>query len=475
MSECHRHACATYPVEQAACLRLLNRCANTMDAAACQCGSLYLRDPFFPALHAFRMPQPRSADTAPPPDNAASQADREACALEHERVQAWLDARASGARAVSASTLSQYRVEAERVCWYARTFAKPLAIWQREDALAYLRFLQDPPGWAISVRGIERDDANWTPLRGPLSARSTRQSSVIAANLCGWLLRQGYLRTNPFLDDDAIVIAVPAVSVAARAPRPLSTHPEAALSATDMALMVDAVRARVALGREARLRQTRDHFLAVLLTQAGLRVSELVSARMGDVALHAVPKADNATDTALPTSVWLLCVGSGRTQRWLPCDALMGTLREYRTAFGLSPLPLPGETTPLLLSVRKRSPQRADGSIIDSPALRRDFGERKGLVSRSQLLLIVKAMLAEAAEYARLIGQPDAAERLASASLRGVRTAHLHERLAAGEPAADIAHALGLAALPTVAVRAREADLAASITDAARKLATPSA
>lgn len=84
-------------------------------------------------------------------------------------------------------------------------------------------------------------------------------------------------------------------------------------------------------------------------------------------------------------------------------------------------------------------------------------------------------MLGEAAEYARAIGRADAAVRLANASLRSVRGAHLRERLATGEPAADVAHALGLAALPSVAVRAREADLAASITDAARKLAVPSA
>ncbi|MCO5400583.1 integrase [Ralstonia soli] len=421
--------------------------------------------------------EPRPANAAlpppPPPDNAASQADLQAFAHERERVQAWLDARASGARAVSASTLSQYRVEAERVCWYARTFGKPIASWQRDDASAYLRFLQEPPVWAVSARGIGRDDANWTPLRGPLSARSTRQSSIIAANLCGWLQRTGYLRANPFLDDDAIVITVPGAQTPAS--QTATSEPDSALGAADMALVVDAVRVRVALGREARLRQARDHFLAVLLAHAGMRVAELVGARMGDVALHAVPASQLASDPSLPASVWLLAIGSGHTQRWLPCEALMTALREYRTAFGLSPLPLPDEATPLLLSVRKRSPRRADGSIIDSPALRRDFGERKGIASRSQLLLIVKAMLDEAAEYARAIGHADAAARLSHASLRGVRGAHMRERLAAGEAAADVAHALGLAALPTVAVRAREADLAASIAQAARQLATPSA
>lgn len=438
-------------------------------------GSLYLRDLcFLCAPHPLRMPEPRPANAAPRPDNAASQAALQVFAQERERVQAWPAARASGARAVGASTLSQYRVEAERMCWYARTFGKPIASWQRDDASAYLRFLQEPPAWAVSARGTERDDANWTPLRGPLSARSARQSSIIAANLCGWLQRTGYLRANPFLDDDALVLTVPAPSTPAGKPVTAS-EPDTALCASDMALMIDAVRARVALGREARLRQARDHFLAVLLAQAGMRVSELMFARMGDVALHAVPAAQATTGAQLPSSVWLLAVGTGRAQRWLPCDALMSALREYRTAFGLSPLPLPNEATPLLLSVRKRSPRRADGTIIDSPALRRDFGERKGIASRSQLLLIVKAMLGEAAEYARAIGHADAAVRLANASLRSVRGAHLRERLATGEAAADVAHALGLAALPSASVRARDADLAASIVDAARKLALPSA
>ncbi len=422
-----------------------------------------------------RMPEPRPASPAPLPDHTASPADPQAFARERERVHAWLQARASGARAVSASTLSQYRVEAERVCWYARTLGQPIASWQRDDARAYLRFLQEPPAWAVSARGIERDDPGWTPLRGPLSARSARQSSIIAANLCGWLQRTGYLQTNPFLDDDAMVITVPDAGPRVRATPATAPGAHTAPTAADMALMADAVRARVALGREARLRQARDHFLAVLLSQAGMRVSELVNARMGDVALHAVPAEHATPDAPLPASVWLLAVGAGRARRWLPCDALMPALREYRTAFGLSPLPLPDEATPLLLSIRKRSPRRADGSIIDSPALRRDFGERKGIGSRSQLLLIVKAMLNEAADYARAIGHTDAALRLANTSLRELRGAHLRERLAAGDAAADVAHALGLAALPAVAVRAREADLAASIADAARKLAGPSA
>ncbi len=231
------------------------------------------------------MSEPRPADAAPPPEKAASQADLQAFAQDRERVQAWLDARATGARAVGASTLSQYRVEAERVCWYARTFGKPIARWLRDDAVAYLRFLQEPPAWAISARGIERDDANWTPLRGALSVRSTRQSSVIAANLCGWLQRTGYLRTNPFLDDDAIVITVPEPSTTSSGPSvpQAAVESEASLSAADMTLLVDAVRARVALGREARLRQARDRFLAELLAHAGLRVSELVSLKHSQV------------------------------------------------------------------------------------------------------------------------------------------------------------------------------------------------
>lgn len=312
-------------------------------------------------------PDPQPAAGAPPAIHAATEADLLAHARDRERVQAWLDARACGARAVGPSTLSQYRVEAERVCWYARTVGKPIARWQCEDARAYLHFLQAPPAWAISTRGLTRDEAGWTPLRGPLSVRSLRQCSVIAANLCGWLQRNGHLRTNPFLDDDGIVIALPGAVPAALPPAPSPPDPAATLCAHDMALLVDAVRTRVALGREARLRQARDSFLAELLAHAGLRVAELVSARMGDVALHVVPETRRTADPALPPSVWLLGVGTGRAQRWLPCDALMATLRAYRTAFGLSPLPLPSEATPLLLSVRKRSPRRADGTIIDSP------------------------------------------------------------------------------------------------------------
>ncbi|MGC0096521.1 integrase, partial [Ralstonia pseudosolanacearum] len=186
-------------------------------------------------------PGPHPAAGASSAVHAATEADLLAHARDRERVQAWLDARAGGARAVGPSTLSQYRMEAERVCWYARAVGKPIARWQREDAHAYLRFLQDPPAWAISARGHARDEAGWTPLRGPLSARSLRQCSVIAANLCGWLQRSGHLRANPFLDDDGIVIALPDAAPATLPPAPPPPDPATALCAPDMALLVDAV------------------------------------------------------------------------------------------------------------------------------------------------------------------------------------------------------------------------------------------
>ncbi|MBP0533271.1 hypothetical protein J8J19_24200, partial [Mycobacterium tuberculosis] len=67
-----------------------------------------------------------------------------------------------------------------------------------------------------------------------MARSSARQSSIIAANLCGWLQRTGYLRANPFLDDDALVLTVPAPSTPAGKPVTAS-EPDTALCASDMA------------------------------------------------------------------------------------------------------------------------------------------------------------------------------------------------------------------------------------------------
>ncbi|WP_279609779.1 hypothetical protein [Burkholderia gladioli] len=77
------------------------------------------------------------------------------------------------------------------------------------DAAEYLeRFLADPQPaerW-IGQGRVERFDPAWRPFAGPLSARSRDTALRLLTAMGAWLVRQQYLRVNPF---DGLAAAAP--------------------------------------------------------------------------------------------------------------------------------------------------------------------------------------------------------------------------------------------------------------------------
>ncbi|WP_333997578.1 hypothetical protein [Burkholderia gladioli] len=123
-----------------------------------------------------------------------------------QAVRAWIEIR--GAR--SEATRRAYRREAERLLlWAIVAKGKPLSSFNTMDAAEYLeRFLDDPqPAERWIGRGrVERLDPGWRPLAGPLSARSRDTARRILTAMGAWLMRQQYLRVNPF---DGLAAAAP--------------------------------------------------------------------------------------------------------------------------------------------------------------------------------------------------------------------------------------------------------------------------
>lgn len=233
----------------------------------------------------------------------------------------------------SPQTLRAYKKESERLLlWAIHERGKALSSLTREDLIGYEDFLKDPRPrgrWCGPRR--PRHSRDWRPFQGPLKASSRRQALVILNALFSYLTEAGYLAGNPLalvrrrkrrgkagrwkgpdrhLDRDAWSFAL----------RELERLPEE--TARDQA-------------EKERLR-----FLLATLYLLGPRVSEVADHTMGSFVQRR-------------GKWWWDALGKGQKEGRVPVnDDMLVALRRYRTFLGLPPLPPPGDTTPLILSLK---------------------------------------------------------------------------------------------------------------------------
>ncbi|MBN3776268.1 site-specific integrase [Burkholderia sp. Ac-20345] len=369
---------------------------------------------------------------------------------EQEVVIQWLKTKEAGDGRLAETTLAQYVVEARRLFWYARWIDTPISEWTLEEAGDYLAFLKAPDDAAICAERVPRGDARWTPFRKALSTASARQSQVIAGSLFKWLVAVQYLRADPFagyglagkkrqrgkkqkrfVGPDGLELAREAI-----VGRKFGTNPDGS--------------DREPTDRE-RAKQARDLFVLDLFTKTGLRTSEAISATMGSIQYVRFTAAQRAKNPDYPEGVWVIEVESGKggLARTVSCAAVMGSLQDYRLAYGLSSLPITGETTPLILGARRRTP-KLNRQVSDRGlrALRRDLGTIDGVTDRSSLYRLVKAIFKEALAWwdAR---DPVEADRLEQASTHWLRHSFAKSLVASGADLITIARNLGHADVNT--------------------------
>ncbi|MEW6342950.1 MAG: site-specific integrase [Pseudomonadota bacterium] len=353
----------------------------------------------------------------------------------------WLKTKAAGEGGLSETTLSQYVVEARRLFWYARWIGLPISEWSHDEAGDYLTFLRDPDPAALSQqdeRGkpvrVPRDDPSWTPFRKPLSAASARQSQVIAGSLFKWLVAMQYLKANPF------------AGFGLAGKRKRAKKKQSRFVGEDgLELARMAVAGRDCKSDRQRAKRARDLFVLDLFTKTGLRTTEAVDAKMGAIRYARLSPAERARDPSLPEGVWVIDVevGKGGEPRTVSCDAIMGSLQEYRLAYGLPPLPARGETTPLILGARRRTP--ALGVSVPASrmrAVRQDLGAYEGITDRSSVYRLVKKILRDALAYWS-VSDPLEADRLQTASTHWLRHSFAKSLSNAGASLQTIARNLG--------------------------------
>ncbi|WP_341666628.1 tyrosine-type recombinase/integrase [Alcaligenes sp. SDU_A2] len=236
----------------------------------------------------------------------------------------------------SPRTYANYRKEAERLLlWAVVERRKPLSSLSHEDILAYRYFLADPqpaerwvaPGGARPAR----HQASWRPFAGPLSPASRNQAMLILNGLFSWLVQAGYLAGNPL-----------ALSRQRSTERPTRQQTRY-LDARQWRWVQDWICALPQNDAAEARHKARIRWLFSILYGGALRISELVQARMADVAMR--------LDSQGHEQWWLNIHGKGDKARRIPMtQELMRELLHYRQAFGLQGLPHAMETQPLLMS-----------------------------------------------------------------------------------------------------------------------------
>lgn len=205
-------------------------------------------------------------------------------ATDKEAIEAWLAMHEAG------TTLRAYRKEAERLLLWANLERKrALSSLSTSDALAYRAFLRSPePADRWLGTRQPRLSYGWKPFSGRLRPSSVAYALSVLSAMFRWLVEQQYVVANPF----AGVYAGAARSVGSRRVRSLGdaewrfARQVANDLSTQHGWSVQAAQ---------RLRFVLDFELAT-----GLRATELVEARIGDIIFG------DAAD------VWLRVLGKGR-------------------------------------------------------------------------------------------------------------------------------------------------------------------
>jgi site-specific recombinase XerD len=263
-------------------------------------------------------------------------APRQACSLDanndYEAVQAWL------ALHETITTQSAYRKEAERlILWAIVERGRALSSLTTEDATAYRSFLRHPQPrerWVGPPR--PRSAPEWRPFAGNLSARSTAYALSVLGALFRWLIEQRYVLINPFAG----------IKVRGRTrATPLDTsrgftEGEWGLVRT----ITNGLEWSYGWGKPP---AQRLRFLLDFAYATGLRASEFVGARLGDVRtgengahwLNLVGKGGKAGKVALPplarTALEQYLVQRRlpvTPQRWDPKTPLLASVDEERVA-----------------------------------------------------------------------------------------------------------------------------------------------
>ncbi|MBL4890736.1 MAG: site-specific integrase [Rhizobiaceae bacterium] len=302
----------------------------------------------------------------------------------------------------SPDTFSTYRREIEHFLHWCLVIAKKsLKQVVREDIEAYVEFSMHPPLSWIGQKNVPRflprqgervPNHEWRPyVQGSgefvMSQAALQSLFSVLSSFFNFLIQERYLAANP-------VAQIRQKSKFLR--KQQSQGKIRRLSPLQWDFVIETAES---MAVEQPQIHERTLFVMNALFAMYLRISELVDTSRWQPQMGHF-QADQEGNW------WFLTVGKGNKEREISVsDAMLEALKRYRLSRGLSSLPMPGESTPLIHKTRGRG----------------------GIGSTRQIRGIVQKCFDAAAESMRANGFTEDAERLGAATVHWLRHTGISE------------------------------------------------
>ncbi len=302
----------------------------------------------------------------------------------------------------SPDTFSTYRREIEHFlqwCWLIAR--KGVTEIQREDIEAYVEFARNPPAsWIgektvarfVSQEGERRPNPQWRPYVSTSGSYSLSQAALqslfsVLSSYFSFLMQENQMAANP-------------VAQIRQKSKFIRKHQSSAqtrrLSPLQWTFVIETAQYLAATDPVV---HERTLFIMNALYALYLRISELVETPRW------IPQMGHF-QRDVEGNWWFLTVGKGNKEREISVsDSMLDALRRYRMSRGLTPLPLPGEATPLIHKTRGNG----------------------GITSTRQIRGIVQLCFDAAEEKLRKDGFAEEADRLSAATVHWLRHTGISE------------------------------------------------
>jgi site-specific recombinase XerD len=302
----------------------------------------------------------------------------------------------------SPDTFSTYRREIEHFLqWLWLLAKKTLQEVTRDDIERYVEFSRQPPrAWIgsktlarfLNREGMRKANPDWRPYvsNAPqyvLSQNALQSLFSVLSSFFNFLIQENYIASNPVsqIRQKSKFIRKRQGQTKVRRLSPLQWN-----------YIIDTAEQMAAENPE---RHERTLFVMNALFAMYLRISELVeTSRWAPQMGHFQPDQEG--------NWWFLTVGKGNKEREISVsDAMLEALKRYRLARGLTALPMPGESTPLIHKARGAG----------------------GITSTRQIRGIVQQCFDSAAAKMHSEGFIEEAERLTAATVHWLRHTGISE------------------------------------------------
>jgi len=266
----------------------------------------------------------------------------------------------------SAETFKSYRRETERLLqwsWFVRN--KTLKQLKRNDLEAFLEFCQAPfNSWIgikhvprfIAKQGLRVANANWRPFIAAISKKAHRDGDI--PNVKSYQLSQSALQAIfailssffNFLEQEEYSFGNPIAQIRQKSKFLRKHHGMKIIRRLSEFQWTYVIETAEKMTAENPHLHERTLFIMNALFAMYLRISELAaSARWLPQMGHFYKDMDG--------NWWFKTVGKGNKERDISVsNAMLEALKRYRLSLGLSSLPSPGESTPLISKAVGKGP-----------------------------------------------------------------------------------------------------------------------